>query len=83
MLTNHKDSCTQDAMPRRRTKGTLGGWRPGAGRKPELRDPAMLTITLEGEDYAALSAVAEERGVSLASVVRDAVRSYLTRRGKG
>jgi hypothetical protein len=67
-------------VARRKTKGTLGGWRPGAGRKPELEDRKMLTISLEGDDYAAIVALAEERGVSLSSVIRDALRAYLARR---
>lgn len=67
-------------MARRKTKGTLGGWRPGAGRKAELQDRKMLTISLEGDDYAALQALAEERGVSLSSLIREAVAAYLRRR---
>ena len=43
----------------------------------------MLTISLEGDDYAALAALANERGVSLSSVVRDALSAYLARRQKG
>ena len=70
-------------MPRLKTKGTLGGWRPGAGRKPELRNRMMFTISLEGDAYAAMSAIAEERGISLSAVVRDAVAVYLARRRKG
>jgi len=40
----------------------------------------MLTISLEGDDYEALSAVAKERGVSLALLIREAVSAYLVRR---
>ena len=70
------------SMAQRKTKGTLGGWRPGAGRKPQLRDRTMLTISLEGDDYAALAALAEEREESLSSLIREALRAYLARRKK-
>ena len=83
MLTIQIPEDSLRSMPRRKTKGTLGGWRPGAGRKPELRNRMMLTISLEGDAYAALSALAEERGVSLAAVVREAVGAYVVRRRKG
>jgi len=43
----------------------------------------MLTISLEGDDYAALTALAKERDVSLSSVIRDALSVYLARRRKG
>jgi len=43
----------------------------------------MFTISLEGDAYAAMSAIAEERGISLSAVVRDAVAVYLARRRKG
>jgi hypothetical protein len=69
-----------DVAARRKTKGTLGGWRPGAGRKPELKDPARFTLDFEGADFAALETLARERGVSVASVVREAAREYVARR---
>ena len=42
----------------------------------------MLTISLEGDDYAALAALAEERDESLSSLIREALRAYLARRKK-
>ena len=70
-------------MAARRTKGTLGGWRPGAGRKPELNEPERFTFDLERADFVALEELAEQRGVSKATVVREALRRYLARRKKG
>lgn len=40
----------------------------------------MLTVTLEGREYEAVERLAEKRGVSFASVVREAVRAYTARR---
>ena len=82
MLVFQSGRVYYQAVAQRRTKGTLGGWRPGAGRKAELEDRRMLTISLEGSDYDALAALAHERGVSLSSVIRDALRAYLARHRK-
>jgi hypothetical protein len=43
----------------------------------------MLTVSLEGADYEALRADSEARGVSIASLIREAVGMYLTKRRKG
>ena len=64
----------------RKTKGTWGGWRPGAGAKPQLKDPVSFTGDIERPDMDALEAIAEERGVSVASLVRAAVAAFLKRR---
>ena len=68
-----------DPMAAKR-KSRRGGRRPGAGRKPELADPHSFSVTLEGADYAAIAEEGEERGVSLGTVVREAVRGYVARR---
>jgi hypothetical protein len=57
-----------------------GGARPGAGRKPVLGDPVSFTLDLERGHADALRALAAEEGVSLASLVRTAVATYLKRR---
>ena len=69
-------------MTARKTKGTLGGWRPGAGRKPILKDAVSFTGDIEKADAEALEAIAEERGVSVASLVREAVKAFIKRRGR-
>ena len=66
----------------RKTKGTRGGWRPGAGRKPTLRDPVSFTGDIERPDMDALEAIAEKRSVSVASLVRAAVVAYVKRQRK-
>jgi hypothetical protein len=67
----------------RKTKGTRGGWRPGAGRKPTLVEPVSYTGDLERADVDALRAIAEQKEVSVASLVRAAVAAYVKRqRGK-
>ena len=61
------------------TKGTRGGWRPGAGRKPTLHDPVSFTAHFERSDIEALEAIAGQRGVSVASVMRAALSAYVKR----
>jgi hypothetical protein len=60
-------------------KGTWGGRRAGAGRKPTLREPVSFTGDLEQSDLQALAEIAEQRGVSVAALVRAAVAAYLKR----
>ncbi len=69
-------------MASRKTKGKLGGRRPGAGRKPVLKDAMGFSLDLEGDQLQALEAIAAERGVSVASVIREAITAYLRRRGR-
>jgi hypothetical protein len=54
-----------------------GGARDGAGRPKEIQDRVDRTMRFEREDLDALDALAAERGVTAAQLVRDAVRSYL------
>ena len=61
-------------------KAGRGGRRVGAGRKAFLSDAQMLTVTLEGDQYEAISEIADDRGVSLGAVVREAVATYTARR---
>ncbi len=68
-----------ELVPTRKTKGTWGGWRPRAGRKPTLRDPVSFTGDIESADMDALLAIAAEREVSVASLVRAAVAAYVKR----
>lgn len=59
-----------------------GGARPGAGRPRVVQDPVRLTVDYERADFEHLEAIAERRGVSVASVVREAVRTFVARRRK-
>ena len=63
----------------RKTKGTLGGWRPGAGRKPVLKDRVRLTVHFEQADLEILQAKALEKGISMGNLIRQIVGSYLKR----
>ena len=62
-----------------RRRGGWGGRRRGAGRKPIVQDPVRLGIDHEREDVEALKALAKRRGLSVAEIVRRAVRAYLQR----
>jgi hypothetical protein len=80
MTLDLSDSMNDDAvMPRRKTKGTLGGWRPGAGRKAILKDRVRFTLDLERADLAELERAATTRGQSVAAVIRDVLARYLGR----
>ncbi len=79
-MPNHSNLIYDEEVTARKTKGTLGGWRPGAGRKPTLRDPVSFTGDIERPDMDALEAIAEKRGTSVASLVRAAVAAYVKRR---
>lgn len=70
------------AVAVRRKKKTWGGRRPGAGQKPVLKDAVSFTMDLEGPQIDALEKIARERGVSIASLVREAVEAYLVRQRK-
>jgi hypothetical protein len=63
-----------------RKKGTWGGYREGAGRKPEIADARRYSLDFEGPQMEALEEIAVERGVSVATIVREACAKYLTRR---
>lgn len=78
-MENQDVASTIEDVARRKVKGTWGGWRPGAGRKPTLKDPVSFTGDFERADVDFLEAIAIKRGVSVASLVRVAVAAYLKR----
>ena len=56
-----------------------GGARPGAGRKRIVTQPERIAVDLERPDLDALREIAEERGTSVAALIRQAVGTYLRR----
>ena len=70
---------TVEDVGRRKVKGTWGGWRPGAGRRPTLKDPVSFTGDLERADVDFLKTIAQKRSVPVASLVRNAVAAYVQR----
>ncbi len=81
MITCLKFNVLESApMAAKRSKSRRGGKRPGAGRKPVLKDAHSFAVTLDGVDYEAISREADERGVSLGTIVREAVKGYMARR---
>ena len=67
-------------MTTRKPRGRRGGKRPGAGRPPTLRDPVRFIMTIERTEIEALKEIAEERGQTIASLVRKILSTYLKRR---
>ena len=67
-------------MAARKKKGKRGGARPGAGRPPVVHDPVRFTLDFERPDFEALDRIAEEKGQSMASLVRAAVATFVKRR---
>ena len=67
-------------MTAQRKKWRRGGYRPGAGRKRVLKGARAVTVTLEEPQYGAVQRLAAQDGVSLASIVREAVEVYTVRR---
>ena len=56
-------------------KKKRGGYREGAGRKPELVNPMMLTCYIERTDVEAI----ENLGVPVLRFIREAVKEKLQR----
>ena len=81
-MTNQIEVTYDCDVAARRKKGTWGGWRPGAGRKPRLKDPVGFSLELERADVDSLQAIARRRGAPVASLVREALAAYLKRRRK-
>ena len=67
-------------MPKR---GRWGGRRKGAGRPARLEDPVSRWVQIERHDLEAAEQLAKERGLSVAEIVRRALRAYLRRRERG
>ena len=63
-----------------RKKSGWGGQREGAGRKPVLRDPVMLTLRVDGEVFDQLGELADEAGVSRSDYVRRILTRHTSRR---
>lgn len=82
-MTNQKSSATLEVVAKRKGGSGWGGARPGSGRKRVVQAPVRFTVDFEVTDFERLKAVSEEKGVSVASLVREAVRGYLARRRKG
>ncbi len=78
-MENQDTGTIIEDVARRKVKGTWGGWRPGAGRKPTLTEPISFTGDLERADVDYLEAIASKRNVSVASLVRNAVAAFVQR----
>ncbi len=60
-----------------RKKNGRGGYREGAGRKPTLRDPVRLTVSIDGEDFDTLVGLAEAEDVVLSDYVRRLLKRHI------
>ena len=83
MLENQIELSYGSDVAARRKKASWGGRRPGAGRQPVLEDAVHVSFDLEARDFRVLRAFAEEKGISVAEVLRTAVRGHLKRRRRG
>ncbi len=81
MLIQDSSVYNNDVAAREK-KAKWGGQRRGAGRNPILKDAVSFTGDIEKADMDALEAMAEKRSVSVASLVREAVKAFLKRRRK-
>ena len=70
------------AVVRRAKQAGRGGARPGAGRKRIVQDPERIAVDLEKPDLDVLRDLAEDRGTSVADLIRKAVAQYLRRAGR-
>ena len=57
-------------------KNGRGGYRKGAGRKPTLRDPVRLTVSIDGEDFDTLVGLAKAEDVVLSDYVRRLLKRH-------
>jgi predicted DNA binding CopG/RHH family protein len=64
----------------KRKKDGRGGAREGAGRPALHEESADLTVRFDKRHLDALAALASERGLSTASLIREAVARYVARR---
>jgi len=66
-------------------KNGRGGYRKGAGRKPILRDPVTLTVSIDGKDFDKLAGLAEANGLVFSDYIRRVLKRHVasTRRTKG
>ncbi len=81
-MENQLACYTLNDVAARKIKGTRGGWRPGAGRPATLKDPVSFTGEFERAEIEFLETIASDRGVSIASLVRQAVAAYVKRQKK-
>ena len=58
-----------------------GGRRPGAGRKPILKDSVSVTFDMERAERDRLRKIARRRGEQLAATIRRALSAYTKRYG--
>ncbi len=65
-----------------RKKSNWGGMRPGAGRPRRDREVHRRSVDFDDEDDRFLREIAEERGVSVVRIIREAVAQYVKRQRK-
>ncbi len=70
-------------VPTRSKRGGHGGARRGAGRPRLMQNRVAFTVTIEARHYGKLVQLANERSVTLATVVREALGAYVERRRRG
>ena len=72
----------QRARPGAKVKATRGGWRPGAGRKPVLKNRVRFLVDLEQEQLDWLRRTAAAEASSVSGLLRAMIAARMKRRGR-
>ena len=79
LLIDNSNATPDTVFVEKKNQSSRGGARKGAGGKRLVQDPKRIAVDFEGSDTNALQELAQERGTSIATLVRTAVSQFLNR----